>query len=139
MANGEDLIGLGFPHFLSRMMGGHNDVVSSQGSTIGSATPLLGGYRHYLVTASNSGSGLKMPQVGGDIGVAALRGDMWMLTNLLSASVVLYFANTVKGSAVTIYVDGGSVVGTTGVSVAAGKPLLLRPISASTWVGLRSA
>ena len=139
MATPDDLLGLGLPPFLARLIGNPNDTVISSGATAASATKLRGGNRHYLVTASNSGSGLLMPQVGGDLSVAALNGDVMMITNLLSASVVLYFANTVKGSATTIYVDGASVAGATGVSVATAKPLLLRPVSASTWIGLRSA
>ena len=139
MATPDECVALGVPTFVARLLGASNDVVTSQGSSFASATPLNGGNRHYLVTASNSGAGLAMPAVGGEPGVTALRGDFMEITNILSASIVLYFGPTAKGSLTTIYVDGASVTGLTGVSVASAKPLLLRPISASTWVGLRSA
>lgn len=138
MATPSDLSGMGMSFGLSRQIGNENDTVTGQGASFASATPVVGGNRHLLITASNTGAGLAMPAVGSDF-PAARRGDMMMFTNILSASAILYFANTILGSVTTIYVDGGSVVGTTGVSVASAKPLLLRPISLSTWIGLRSA
>lgn len=139
MATAVQLMGVGMPPILAHLIGHQNDVFTSQGSTYASANKVQGGNRHILITASNSGSALAMPQIGGgDVGSCTL-GDNMIFTNILSASVVLLFNTTSLGSATTIYVDGASVTGLTGVSVASAKPLLLRPVSVSTWVGLRSA
>lgn len=140
MATANDAIGLGMPPALARIVMHHaeNAVVAS-GAAIASATAVPGGNRYILVTASNAGNGIALPAVSGDINAGAQRADQIMVQNILSAAIVVYIPNTAQGSVTTIYMDGGSIVGTTGVSVAQGKPIILVPITVSTWIGSRSA
>lgn len=133
MATAENLMAMGVAALLAQKTGITPVLVTCGGGSAGSATQMSGNNRSWYVNASNSGSGVLLPQVGGDNGV--LLGDICVLTNLLGASIMVYSANNAAGSAVTIYGKGTSAAGTTGTSVAPGLPAYLQAITVSTWVG----
>lgn len=133
----EDLIGLGLPWQLAQGLGVNPTTVTSSGAAVGSATQIGGDQRFVYVNASNAGSGVKLPQVGGDgAGKGARIGSPYVIANLLGAGVAVYAANTEQGLSVVIYAKGASVVGTTGVSCNAAQPLVLVPVTVSTWIGI---
>ena len=136
MARPSDMMGLGMSAHLAKIVGVHVSSVTAGGSSAGSATQIGGNNRTVIVNASNSGSGIKLPAVNADTGV--LIGDELIIANLLSAAVQCYAANNALGSVVKIFMDGGSIVGTTGFSVSSGKPVIMVPITVSTWIGIRS-
>lgn len=139
MATSQELIGLGLPSVLANLLANHlQNPFTVQGGSAGSATPMPGPSRVFVVTASNAGSGCVLPLVNGDINQSN-RTDEIKILNLLSASIVVYAANTAQGSLSTMYVSNASVAGLTGVSVASGGSLILIPVSVSTWMGIRGA
>lgn len=137
MAKSTDLMGLGMSPFLARAIGDDPMAVTAGGSSAGSATSINGKNSVIYVNASNSGSGVLLPQVGGENG--AFLGDDIKIVNLLGAAIQVYIANNGLGSAVQIYMDGGSITGTTGFSVTSGKCVIMTPITVSAWIGFRSA
>lgn len=136
MARSVDLMGLGLQPFLARAIGDDPILATAAGATQGSATQLNGTNSVVFVNASNSGSGVQLPLIGGTNG--ALLGDDIKIANLLTAAIQVYSANNGLGSAVQIYIDGGSITGTTGFSVTSGKSVILTPITVSAWIGFRS-
>ena len=130
MAKAEDLMGLGLPHFQSRRIGINQASIICGGGSAGSATAINGYIRSVYVTASNAGSGLVLPSVGGD---GALLNDQFFVTNMLGAAVNVY----APGTATFLSPDGASVAGTVGVSVSSFKTALFMPITATTWIGMR--
>lgn len=137
MAKSTDLIGLGMHPFLARTIGDDPTVATAAGASAGSATSLNGKNSVIYVNASNTGSGVLLPGIGGDNG--ALLGDDIKIANLLGAAIQVYAANNGLGSAVQIYMDGGSITGTVGFSVTSGKAVIMTPITVSAWIGIRSA
>lgn len=131
-----ELMGLGMPYPQANVLGILPIITSVSGAAVGSATQVGGQQYLIIITASNSGSGLKMPQVTGDNG--CLPGDTFTIQNNLSASIAIYAANNAAGSAVTFYGNGVSAAGTTGFSIPTGMTSILRPINTSTWVRMNS-
>lgn len=136
MAKSNDLMGLGMNPFQARALGDDPTAITCAGGSSGSATNIGGKSAIVYINASNSGSGVNLPQIGGDNG--SYLGDDLLVQNLLSATIQVYAANNAAGSAVTIFMDGGAILGLTGVSVSTGRPVVFTPITVSTWVGLRS-
>lgn len=139
MATGNNLAGLGMPALLAARVGMHVQAVTVGGTSAGSATQLPGRQGVYYANASNSGSGMALPQVGGQgVGKGALLGDEFTLANILGATVYVYANANAAGSAVTFYGDGASTAGTTGVSLQTGFDAVFRPITVSTWIFMRA-
>lgn len=136
MALVTDLMGLGMSPYLANRIATQPTALTAGGASSGSATQ-MGPNGLFYVNATNSGSGVKLPAVGGDPG--CLLGDDVILTNILIDTVQVYIANNAAGSVCTLYIDGASVTGTTGVSVSGGKSVCFYPLTVSTWIGFRSA
>lgn len=133
MATKTDLMGLGMPPALANNLGFTPVIATAAGAAVGSATQIGGKQYITFVNASNSGSGLRMPQVTGDE-QGALLGDEFNIFNALSANIVIYAANTAQGSAVTFFGNAASAAGTTGFSIATGQMVTMFPVTVSTWM-----
>jgi len=131
MATPVDLMGLGVPFFQAGKLGTFVTSVTCAGTTAGSATVLPGQQGLYVVTASNSGSGIALPPVGGDKG--CLLGDSIAIANYQGQPIAVYANNNAAGSAVTLQGRNASTAGTTGVSVASAVMGTFWPVTISTW------
>lgn len=141
MAEAEDLMGLGENQALAQIYGKTPVLLTATGSTAGDAAAITNGR---FVVVNGGTSGVRLPQAGGDgTGGAnnngALMGDMYVVANITGATIVIFANNNGLGSAVTIYGRGTSAVGTTGFSAQAGIPVLLMPVTISTWIAFASA
>lgn len=125
-------MGLGVPHFQAQRLGCEVLLVTCAGTTAGDSKLLPGYPGLYYVNASNSGSGIALPPVGGSTGV--LLGDMIEIANIFGATICVYARDNSAGSAVTLFGRGLSAAGTTGVSIATGINGWFKAISVSTWV-----
>lgn len=132
MATPNNLIGLGVPAVQAGRLGMAIVSVTCAGATAGAAKQLGGFPGIYVVNASNSGSGVALPQMGGQTG--ALLSDEFIIANIVGGTIYVYANATGLGSAVTFYGDGVSTAGTTGISVATGFNAMFRPITMSTWI-----
>lgn len=132
MATPSNLMGLGVPNFQAGRLGMAVTSVTVAGATAGAATQLGGFPGIYVINASNSGSGVALPQVGGQNG--SLLSDEFIVANIIGATIYVYANANDAGSAVTFYGDGVSTAGTTGISVATGFNAMFRPITMSTWI-----
>jgi len=131
MANPENLMGLGLPPIIARYLSNGVYTITATGSTAGDAKQIPGIPGIYFVNAGTSA--VVLPLVGGDPPTGgALLGDTFQVCNI-AASLVVFAANNAKGSAVTIFGNGISVVGTTGLSVVSGWQGYFYPITISTW------
>lgn len=131
MANPENLMGLGLPPILARVLANGVYTITATGSTAGDAKQIPGVPGVYFVNAGTSA--VVLPLVGGDPPLGgALLGDKFYISNI-AASLVVFAANNSKGSVVTVYGNGISVVGTTGMSLISGWQGLFMPITISTW------
>lgn len=144
MATARDYMNLGVSSPLARRLPGTGTLpvaTSVGGSSSGSAVGIGGNNYKVFITASNTGSGALLPQVGGQLSASAgaLLGDEFWITNGLSATIAIYAANTAAGSAVTLYGQAASVAGTTGVSIGTGQTGIFTPFTASTWLYIRSS
>lgn len=137
MVTKQNLTHLGMPVFIARAIGVTPVITSVSGAAVGSAAQIAGDQFLTMITASNSGSGLALPQIGGDWGAntGALLGDEFKIFNALSGNIQIYCANNANGSAVTLYINAVSAAGTTGISLATGQMAVFYPITVSTYVG----
>lgn len=139
MSTPENLMGLGLPHFLAARVGLRVQAVTVAGATAGAARQLPGVPGIYFVNASNSGSGLALPLVGGDAPDRGINlSDHVQVANIIGATIYVYANANAAGSAVTLYGAGLSAVGTTGISVQTGMIADLQPITVSTWIFTRA-
>ena len=132
MATPQNLNGLGVPNFQAARLGMSIVSVTVAGATAGAAKQLGGFPGIYVVNASNSGSGVALPLVGGQAG--ALLSDEFIIANIVGATIYVYANANSAGSAVLFFGDGVSTAGTTGISVATGFNAIFRPITMSTWI-----
>jgi hypothetical protein len=131
MATPENLMGLGMHPILSRVLGKGIYTITATGSTAGDAKQIPGVPGIYFVNTGTSA--VVLPLVGGEPPTGgALLGDEFMVANI-AASLVVFAANNAKGSAVTIFGNGISVAGTTGLSITSGWMGWFYPITISTW------
>lgn len=129
-------MGLGLPAPLAQIFGDHPVIATAYGTSAGSANQIGG--NQYNTLCFTGTSSFALPQVGGDgIGKGALLSDEYSLTNFTGADLKVYAANNAAGSAVTIYARGGSVVGTTGMTLVSGYPCIFKVISVSTYLALQ--
>lgn len=132
MARKTDLLGMGVNPFQARRMATDPTPFTSSGASKASAA-LLGGDQYFVyVNASNAGSGMQLPPVGGDNG--ALLGDDFIIHNFLSATIQVY-----GPTSSTIYISGVSASASAGVSIQPAFTATFWPATASTWLGLVSA
>lgn len=138
MATATNLMAVGFSSQQARMLGSTPNTITGEGTTATTATPLAKDSPIVQVTASaGSGrNGVLLPQVGGDAG--CLLGDDFVINNNAGTSVIVYAANSLAGSVVTIFASGASIVGTTGYSVSVQKTACLWPITSSVWIGIQN-
>lgn len=134
MAKVNDLLGLGMPPFLARLIGWNVDnAFVAAGATAASAAQIPAG--NQVITIVSGTSAVKVPKVGGDgVGYGALGGDEIIINNESGAAIVVFALANDQGSAVTFYGNGVSTAGTTGVSAAIGRPLTFQNTSPSTWI-----
>jgi hypothetical protein len=143
MATAQNLMAYGMASPLARRMGRTPVITSACGATSGLAS-LIGGAQYLtLVTITVGGSssaGLVLPQIGGQVSATsgALLGDDFFIQNNTVGSILIFAANNALGSAVTLYGNAASAAGTTGISAPTGQSVLLRPITVSTWVYMKS-
>jgi hypothetical protein len=131
MARVSDLMGLGMAHLLAARIGEDPVLITVAGVAAGSATQIGPTQSAVYVNSSNSGSGIKMPNIGGDPG--CLLGDDFTITNSLGQSICVYAANNASGSIVIFMGNGASTTGTTGVSIATGQQGYFQAITPSVW------
>lgn len=129
MATKENLMGLGVPMHVARVLGRTPTLVTAAGTTISDGTVISGHSYDAVVATGTGGIVLKSPaSVGSDV----LLGDEFYISNITAASIAIFVRNAL------IYVNGLSVSGTGGISVGIGQSCILRPISASTWTCIGS-
>lgn len=135
MATRGNLAGLGMPALLAARVGMHVQAITCAGATAGAAGQIPGFPGVYYCNASNSGSGLALPQVGGQgVGKGALLADEFTISNIVGAVIYVYANANAAGSVVTFYGDGVSTAGTTGISLTTGFSVWFEPITMSTWI-----
>jgi len=127
MATVNDLIGLGLHPFLASKIACTPAQVTAQGASLASANQIPNTVGIAYVISTNSGSGLKLPPVGGDNGVTL--GTTITVFNFLGAGIQVY----ASGSA-TITGSGVSASGDTGVTVATCNGLQFSPVTATSWI-----
>ena len=136
MATASNLMAFGMAPDLARRIGVTTVSVQSQGASRASANGILGHNAFAYVTASNSGSGIVLPSVGGDLTAfdGALLGDTIGVANLLSASIVVY-----APTGMTFTGDGASTDGATGISVATNRTAQFYPLTATTYAVVKAS
>ena len=136
MATPLNLMGLGEPAATANRVGTLVQAITCQGATRASAANIPGQQCAVYVNASNSGSGLLLPTVGGDITATGgiLLGDLVSVINLQAQSIIVYAP---AGS--TFTGDGVSTDGAVGTSVAALRNVEFMPITASTWIAFKGS
>lgn len=130
MATKENLMAFGIHPFLADRIGDTPVITSSQGATLASARAIPGTQFTTVITATNSGSGLKLPNMGDG---GSLLSDQYHVINCLGAAIQVY----ASGSAF-IYFSGASASGDTGVTVATCNSVLFKRLTATTWYGLKA-
>lgn len=136
MATAVNLMAFGVAPDLARRIGVSGVSAQAQGAAVGSANGLIGHNCVAYVVASNSGSGIVLPSVGGDVTstAGALVGDKLTIYNLLSASIVVYAPGTM-----TFIGAGASTAGSTGISVASNHGAVFDVLTASTYGFIKSS
>lgn len=138
MATATDLMGLGVGHLMALRVGWNVYSVTAQGASLASANP-VGSYNSLVfVNSTNSGSGVKLPQVGGD-NPGVLLGDEIAIINTLGATIAVYATTNALGSSVSIIGMGAATAGTTGVSIPSNCVGYFQPITISTWLLVRGS
>lgn len=127
MATTENLMAFGLHPFLADALSNGPIAVTAGGASLASATPIPNTAGIAYVIATNSGSGLKLPQIGGPTGL--LLGDPLTVFNFLGAGIQVY----ASGSA-TITGYGASASGDTGVAVGTANGITFWPVTATSWV-----
>lgn len=141
MVTKANLAHMGVPVWVARVMGQNAVLTSVGGTSVASAIPVAGDQYLTYIQSSNGGSGLRMPQLGGDWGPAtgALEGDEFKVFNGFTSAILIYASNNALGSVVTFLMNGTSAAGTTGMSLLSGHLATMYPVSPSTWVGIKSS
>ena len=131
MATKANLMAAGMSPYLATMLGNTPVVTSVAGTSLGSAFAIAGDQFVTVVTASNSGSGLKLPNVGGNNGCRL--GDLFWVINTLGAAIQVYASNSA-----VFYASGASASGNTGITVATVNGYLFVSLTATTWFGMKA-
>jgi hypothetical protein len=130
-------MGLGISPFLANRLANTPTNITAGGTSLGSAAKIGPFQQLVVVTGTNGGSGLRLPQVaqpdtaGQD---TALLGDDFTVLNLLGATIQVYASGST-----TIYVTGQSATGTTGVGIDPGFQGAFLCVSATTWTLIKAS
>lgn len=127
MATTENLMALGLQPFLADAISNSPVSVTAQGASLASAAPIPNTAGIAYVISTNSGSGLKLPQIGGDKGM--LLGDPLTVFNFTGDALQVYASNSA-----TITGSGASASGNTGVTVTTANGLTFWPVTATSWI-----
>lgn len=130
MAEIKDLMGLGLGPFLARRVGVSSINATAQGASLASATQLNNHSQIAYVISTNSGSGLKLPAIGGD---GCTLTDMIIVANFLGAAIQVYASNSC-----TITGSGASASGNTGFTVATCNQVMFFPVTATSWIAIKA-
>jgi hypothetical protein len=125
-----ELMGIGLAPEVARRLANEPNVVTAQGSSIGSAFQLGGDQYLVTITASNGGAGIVLPAVGGFTG--CYLGDDFIVNNQLSAAATVYATG-----GVTISASGANTTGTTGISVSSHTSTQFYALTATSWLGVK--
>lgn len=134
MVTATDLMGLGLSPFVAGRLATTPTPFTASGASQASAAQVGPLQQLIYVNASNSGSGVKLPQIGGANG--CLLGDDFTLLNLLAGTVQVYTASAVTG---TIYITGASTTGVTGVGIDPGFQAIFQCVTPSTWICIKAS
>jgi len=119
-------MGLGLQPFLAAKIARNPRSVTAQGATLGSASRIGNQTQIAYVVTTNSGSGLVLPNVGGDAG--CLLGDDIVVVNGLQAAIIVY-----ASASATFLGFGVSASGNTGVAIATANTAIFYSVTATTW------
>ena len=129
MAKQSDLVGLGMPPALARILALEPVVASAAGGTRASATK-IGGAQHLTHVVLGTGSGgVLLPTAGGD-GAGNL-GDPYVISNEIAGGLYIYAA-----TGTTINMLGIAASGSGGTNISSYSAATLYPITVTTWVGV---
>lgn len=129
MAKASDLVGLGLPPALSRILALEPVVASAAGGTRASATA-IGGAQHLTSFVLGTGSGgCLLPTAGGDGG--GNLGDPYIINNQIAGGLYIYAA-----TGTSISMQDTIVSGSGGVNVGSNTTTVLYSITATTWIGV---
>lgn len=137
MATRNNLMAFGMNPLLAQRTGINPVNTSVSGATLASANRI--GWDQYftLITASATGSGLCLPPVGGEPSSGVMRGsllgDQFRIANMLQAAIVVYASNSA-----TFICAGTSASGDTGISIGTAQMAIFYPVTATTWIGIKS-
>ena len=131
MAQFQDLMGVGVNPQLANLVDVTINSVIPSGSSFASATPIGSSPDIAVITATNNGSFLALPTLGGTNG--CLAGDVFIILNTLGASITV-----TAPTGYNIVGTGASAVGTTGVTVATNKQNIFWAVTGSTYCWFRS-
>src|SRR5215472_7566409 len=132
MATKQNLMGMGVGPILARRQATDPQTAIAVGSTAASAFQLGGDQYFITFTSTSAGQGsVTLPAVGGDNG--ALLGDDYIINNQTGATMEVF-----GPTGTSISISGQNQSLSTGISLASHSSLTLYPITASSWMGIRS-
>ena len=132
MTTKADLIGLGIGVFQADVLGDTPTLFTAVGTTVGSAAQIPGTQFSTVINAGTSA--VKVPKIGGEGPSGGGRlGSFYKIVNLTTTTISIFAAANDLGSAITFFGSGVSSVGSTGLSLAAGRTAVLEPLTISTW------
>ena len=133
MALAQDLMGLGLPHSLALHIaeGGTGPrLIAAPGSSFATATKIAGGQGAVYCTTADSTKGVALPTVGSGATDGPLFVDDFIIANVNASDCLKVFAS----SGVSICASGTN---TSVVAIAVNTAMILYPVTASQWVGIR--
>lgn len=128
MARALELMGLGLPSALARILSRTPGTITAVGTAIASATAITRDQR--VAYVSTGTSAVALPAIGGDAGV--LLGDDVVVVNATAADISVFAPGGVR-----IFGTAGSATGTVGVLVSAGNSMVFYAATASVWAGVK--
>lgn len=128
MATANDLLGMGMPPALARIIGQTVASITAATSTSAAAAPQI--TTDAKVANVNGGTSVAaVGSIGGNSGL--LNGDEVWVFNNSGAAIILWVMSATSGGA-TIYGGTASVAASTGVSISAAGAAFLKIVSPST-------
>jgi hypothetical protein len=132
MATKANLLGMGMASQLARRSATDPQTFTASGASAGAAAAIGGDNYFICVNATATGSGVRLPPVGGDNG--ALLGDDYIINNQVTATIQVYGP---VGS--TISISGSNQSGSGGFGLSTHNSVTLWPITATSWLGILSS
>jgi hypothetical protein len=133
MATAQDLMGLGMPSQLARLLGTTPVQVSAAGTSVGDA-PVIGVDRKctILIAGTSSASGAAIGTVGADSG--PLLGDEIWVSNVVGGNITIYAKNNAQ-----FMINGLTTSGGTGITLTSSQSVFLKVLTASVIAGIRAS